>query len=133
MESLFSKAILLKLIKFGIVGFSGMIVDFGITIICKEKLKIQKYVSNAIGFTVAASTNWLLNRIWTFASNNPQILSEYLRFLGVSVIGLGINTLILFIFNEKLKWNFYLSKVFATGVVMLWNFFANNFFTFAGV
>ena len=51
----------------------------------------------------------------------------------VSLIGLGINTLILYIFNEKLKWNFYLSKVFATGVVMLWNFFANNFFTFAGV
>lgn len=131
MESLFSKAILLKLIKFGIVGFSGMIVDFGITIICKEKLKIQKYVSNAIGFTVAASTNWLLNRIWTFASNNPQILSEYLRFLGVSVIGLGINTLILWMLTDKVKLNFYLSKVGAIGITTIWNFLANNYFTFA--
>lgn len=131
MESLFSKAILLKLIKFGIVGFSGMIVDFGITIICKEKLKIQKYVSNAIGFTVAASTNWLLNRIWTFASNNPQILSEYLRFLGVSVIGLGINTLILWMLTDKVKLNFYLSKVAAIGITTIWNFLANNYLTFA--
>ena len=130
MESLFSKAILLKLIKFGIVGFSGMIVDFGITIICKEKLKNQKYVSNAIGFTVAASTNWLLNRIWTFASNNPQILSEYLRFLGVSVIGLGINTLILWMLTDKVKLNFYLSKVAAIGITTIWNFLANNYFTF---
>jgi len=131
MESLFSKAILLKLIKFGIVGFSGMIVDFGITIICKEKLKIQKYVSNAIGFTVAASTNWLLNRIWTFASNNPQILSEYLLFLGVSVIGLGINTLILWLLTDKVRLNFYLSKVAAIGITTIWNFLANNHFTFA--
>ena len=31
---------------------------------------------------------------------------------------------------QKMKWNFYLSKVIATGVVMVWNFLANNFFTF---
>ena len=131
METLLDKAILLKFIKFGIVGFSGMIVDFGITFLCKEKLKIQKYVSNAIGFTVAATTNWLLNRIWTFASNNPQILSEYLCFFGVSLIGLGINTLILWLLTDKAKLNFYLSKVGAIGITTIWNFLANNYFTFA--
>ena len=52
-----------KFIKFGVVGFSGVLVDFGITFVCKEWFKIPKYVSNAIGFTVAASTNYYLNRI----------------------------------------------------------------------
>ena len=131
METIFSKAILLKFIKFGIVGFSGMIVDFGITFLCKEKLKIQKYVSNALGFSVAATSNWLLNRIWTFTSNNPQILAEYLRFFAVSVIGLGINTLILWLLTDKAKLNFYLSKIGAIGVTTIWNFLANNYFTFA--
>lgn len=131
MDTLFSKIILLKFIKFGVVGFSGMIVDFGITFLCKEKLKIQKYVSNALGFTVAATTNWLLNRIWTFASNNPQILNEYLRFFAVSVIGLGINTLILWLLTDKVKLNFYISKIGAIGVTTIWNFLANNYFTFA--
>lgn len=130
-ESLLNKAILLKFIKFGVVGFSGMIVDFGVTFLCKEKLKIQKYVSNALGFTIAATTNWLLNRIWTFSSNNPQILSEYLRFFGVSLIGLGINTLILWLLTDKAKLNFYLSKVGAIGITTIWNFLANNYFTFA--
>lgn len=131
METIFSKAILLKFIKFGIVGFSGMIVDFGITFLCKEKLKIQKYVSNALGFSVAATSNWLLNRIWTFTSDNPQILAEYLRFFAVSVIGLGINTLILWLLTDKAKLNFYLSKIGAIGVATIWNFLANNYFTFA--
>lgn len=131
METIFSKAILLKFIKFGIVGFSGMIVDFGITFLCKEKLKIQKYVSNALGFSVAATSNWLLNRIWTFTSDNPQILAEYLRFFAVSVIGLGINTLILWLLTDKAKLNFYLSKIGAIGVTTIWNFLANNYFTFA--
>ena len=130
-ETLFNKAILFKFIKFGIVGFSGMIVDFGITFICKEKLKIQKYLSNALGFSVAATTNWLLNRIWTFSSNNPQILGEYLRFFAVSIIGLGVNTLILWLLTDRAKLNFYLSKIGAIGVTTIWNFLANNYFTFA--
>lgn len=130
-ESLLNMAILLKFIKFGVIGFSGMIVDFGLTYLCKEKLQIQKYVSNTIGFTVAATSNWLLNRIWTFASNNPQILSEYLLFLGVSLIGLSINTFILWLLIDKAKLNFYLSKVGAIGITTIWNFLTNNYFTFA--
>lgn len=126
------KAFLLKFLRFCIVGVSGTAIDFGLTWLCKEVFKIPKFIANAIGFVVAATNNYILNRIWTWGSTNDQVGVEYTKFFVVSLIGLGINTLILYIFNEKLKWNFYLSKVFATGVVMLWNFFANNFFTFAG-
>ena len=50
---------LFKFFKFVIVGFSGLIVDFSITFLLKEKLKIHRYLSNSAGFTVAASTNYL--------------------------------------------------------------------------
>lgn len=129
----FEKAFLMKFLKFCVVGFSGTAIDFGLTWLCKEIFKIPKFLANAIGFVVAATSNYILNRIWTWGSTNEQVGVEYVKFFAVSLIGLGLNTLILYIFNEKLKLNFYLSKVFATGVVMLWNFFANNFFTFAGV
>lgn len=129
----FEKAFLMKFLKFCVVGFSGTAIDFGLTWLCKEIFKIPKFLANAIGFVVAATSNYILNRIWTWGSTNEQVGVEYVKFFAVSLIGLGLNTLILYVFNEKLKFNFYLSKVFATGVVMLWNFFANNFFTFAGV
>lgn len=129
----FEKAFLTKFLKFCVVGFSGTAIDFGLTWLCKEIFKIPKFLANAIGFVVAATSNYILNRIWTWGSTNEQVGVEYVKFFAVSLIGLGLNTLILYIFNEKFKFNFYLSKVFATGVVMLWNFFANNFFTFAGV
>ncbi|MDD3738989.1 MAG: GtrA family protein [Lentimicrobiaceae bacterium] len=122
---------ILKFLKFGVVGGSGVIVDFGVTYLCKEKLRIQKYVSNAIGFTVAATTNYILNRIWTFQSNNPQIGKEYLSFIIISLIGLAINTFILWVLHKKFGWNFYFSKLFAIGVVTIWNFFANLLITFA--
>jgi putative flippase GtrA len=117
-------------LKFGVVGFSGVFVDFGITYLCKEKIKINKYISNAIGFICAATSNYILNRIWTFESENADVATEYGKFMLVSAIGLGINSLTLYLLTDKLKWNFYISKIFAIGVATLWNFFANVLFTF---
>lgn len=131
MFEIFQEEVLIKFIKFGIVGFSGIFVDFGLTWISKEKLGIQKYISNAIGFSFAATSNYYLNRIWTFQSINPEIALEFSQFIIVSLIGLAINTFILWLIVSRFKFNFYLSKVFAIIVVMLWNFFANLLFTFA--
>jgi len=131
MFEIFQQEVFFKFIRFGVVGFSGLFVDFGFTWLSKEKLKIQKYVANAIGFTFAATSNYYLNRVWTFQSENPEIVLEFSNFIFVSLIGLAINTLILYLIVSKLKYNFYLSKVFAIIVVMLWNFFANLLFTFA--
>jgi putative flippase GtrA len=131
MEEFVSKAFLWKFLKFGIVGFSGLFVDFGITYVCKEWLKIQKYVSNSIGFTAAATTNYILNRVWTFQSNDPNVALEYTEFLIISLIGLGLNNLILWLIVSRLKFNFYFAKLIAIGFVTIWNFLANYFITFA--
>lgn len=131
MEEYLSRTFLLKFLKFGIVGFTGLFVDFGTTYICKEWLKIQKYVANSIGFTVAASSNYVLNRIWTFKSQDPNIALEYTEFIIISLIGLVINNFILWLILKRFKVNFYLAKLFAIGVVTIWNFFANYFITFA--
>ncbi len=130
MSEIFNQVFITKFIKFGIVGFSGLFVDFGITYITKEWLKVPKYLANAIGFSVAASSNYFLNRIWTFQSHDPKIAVEFSLFFGISLIGLAINTLILWTLVSKFKLNFYLSKLFAIGVVTIWNFLANYFITF---
>jgi putative flippase GtrA len=128
----FTGIFLLKFLKFGIVGASGMILDFSLTYLFKEIVKVQKYVANAIGFTVAATTNYLLNRIWTFHDITPEITIQFIKFFIISLIGLGINTLILYILVNNYKINFYLSKLFAIAVVMIWNFTINFIFTFKG-
>lgn len=132
MAEFFTRAFLFKFLKFGIVGFSGVFVDFGITYVCKEWLRIHKYIANSIGFTVAASSNYIFNRIWTFRSHDPNIAMEYTEFLLISLAGLGINNFILWVIHSKFKQNFYLSKLFAIGVVTIWNFLANYYITFAG-
>ncbi len=125
------KTFLLKFLKFGAVGFSGVLVNFGVTWFFKEVCQLNKYLSNILGFVFAATTNYLLNRWWTFQSTNPQIGTEYAKYFLISVVGLGIDTLTVYLLHHRLKWNFYLSKVFAIGAAMLWNFFGNLLFTFA--
>ena len=122
--------ITLKFMKFCIVGFCGMLLDFGITYLCKEKFKIQKYVANAIGFMVAATANYFFNRIWTFQSSNPGVGLEYSKFILVSSIGLGINSFFLWLFINKLKKNFYFAKLIAIVITTIWNFTANLAITF---
>lgn len=133
MKSLFiiDKLLISKFLKFGIVGCSGMIIDLGITYLCKEILRINKFISNGIGFILAATSNYFLNRIWTFNSQSEEIGVQYIQFMIVSTIGLAINSLSLYFFNEKLKWNFYLSKLVAIAITTIWNFFGNLLFTFA--
>jgi putative flippase GtrA len=125
------EALIFKFIKFGLVGFSGIFVDFSVTYLLKEKLQIQKYLANSSGFLVATVSNYLLNRFWTFHSVDPAAFMQFSKFLGIAVIGLTFNNLIIFILNDKLKINFYLSKIFAIGAVSLWSFFANYVYTFA--
>lgn len=150
-----------RFIKFGVVGGFGTVVDFGITALLMYFFQMGEYYSmsfeeimsegldnvvfvvlfvNAIGFIVAATCNYYLNRIWTWRSKNPNVGGEYTRFLMVSIIGLIINIGAIYLCNRYLNWSFYwgelyiaafwVSKTIATLVVMFWNFFANNYFTF---
>ncbi len=122
--------IVMRFIRFGIVGASGMIVDFGVTWLCKEKLRWNKYVSNSLGFILAASNNYFWNRLWTFHSESVEIVREYSTFVLIALVGLGLNNLIIWLLHEKAQLNFYLSKLIAIGCVMIWNFSMNYVFTF---
>jgi putative flippase GtrA len=120
----------MRFIRFGIVGASGMIVDFGVTWLCKEKLRWNKYVSNSLGFILAATNNYFWNRLWTFHSESVEIVREYSTFVLIALVGLGLNNLIIWLLHEKAQLNFYLSKLIAIGCVMIWNFSMNYVFTF---
>ena len=119
----------ISFLKYCIVGFSGVVVDFSITYLFKEKVGINKYVGSMLGFSTSFTSNYVLNRIWTFANGNPEILEQYFSFLIISVIGLSLNTLFLYLF-QRIRINYYLSKGFAIIIVTIWNYMANSMITF---
>lgn len=126
----FNQAFFVKLVKFGVVGFAGLIVDFTVTYICKEKLKIHKYVSSSLGFSIATATNYKLNRFWTFDSHDAATMTQFGKYFMICLVGLALSNILIYILNDKLKWNFYVAKACAIVIVSLWNFFANYLYTF---
>ncbi len=119
-----------KIIKFGSTGLLGMGIDFGTTWLCKEKLKLNKYLASSIGFVLAIINNYIINRIWTFKSANPHWQQEFGKFFLFGVIGLFLNNGFVYLFHQKLKWNFYMAKLAATIIVFLWNFYTNYYLNF---
>ncbi|MBR1765553.1 MAG: GtrA family protein [Bacteroidales bacterium] len=134
------KSLFFKFVKFGVVGAFGSVIDFGLTALCKGIFGMPELLANAIGFTVAATNNYILNRTWTWRSTSKNVGIEYSKFIVISVIGLGLNSLIVFLLKDvnlvprfvetTLDWDFWVAKIIATAVVTLWNFFGNMLFTF---
>jgi len=156
------KKLFLTFVKFAVVGTTGTVVDFLTTAVCMLLLGLKEYISesvaslstvevagyvmtaillaNMVGFVVSATTNFLLNRIWTWKSSDPDIRGQYLKFFAVSVGGLLINLFIIYLCNRYLTLEFtvmgifisrfWIAKVVATGVVMFWNFTVNHLYTF---
>jgi putative flippase GtrA len=125
-----SNIIDVRFLKFGLVGLSGMVIDFSITWVCKEKLKLNKYISNSLGFCCAVSNNFLLNRYWTFEKTSQPFAPQFAIFAAVSLTGLLINNIFLYLLTKYTKSNFYILKLIVIGLVFFWNYFINFLFTF---
>jgi len=122
--------VLIKIFRFGIVGLTGMVLDFAITWVLKEKLTINKYIANIMGFVVAAINNFYINYIWTFNASSTNMQLDFVKFFVFALIGLALNSALLFLFHEKYKVHFYLAKALAIICVFAWNFTTNYFFNF---
>jgi putative flippase GtrA len=119
-----------RFIKFGLVGISGMAIDFSVTWLCKEKLQLNKYIANSAGFCCAVISNFLLNRYWTFNAIAQPVAGQLAKFALVSATGLLINNILLYLLVKYFKTNFYLLKLIVIGLVFFWNYFINFLFTF---
>jgi len=124
------KKIFKQFIKFGLVGILSFIVDAGIYLVLTRYLAFFYIMAKAISFVLAATNSYIFNRAWTFRSSNLAVGREFSKFLLISVIGLGLNTLFMFLAVEQFKLKDLYGLVIATILVMFWNFTANKFWTF---
>lgn len=129
-RKLLARGKLLQMVKFGIAGASGLLIDFAITWLCKERLGWNFYLANIAGFLVAVTNNYFINRRWAFASNSKNIGIQFTKFLLVSVIGILLNTACIYTLHQLANIGFYTSKFIAIIIVFLWNYFANAAITF---
>lgn len=119
-----------KILKFGVVGVLGMAIDFSVTWVLKEKLKVNKYLANSAGFCCAVVSNFILNNIWTFDTPDDGTAKRLCFFIIIAALGLLISIVSLYFLIKFAKINFYLLKLGVIGIVFFWNYFLNLTFTF---
>ena len=120
---------LVKVFRFAMVGLSGLVLDFAVTWLLKEKARANKYLANSCGFIVAVINNFTWNRLWTFESQQLW-WPEMSKFVFFALIGLLLNNLLILLFHEKWGMKFYPAKALAIICVFVWNFGSNFFFNF---
>lgn len=133
-KSLFTgeaKGTIVQLFRYGFVGGAAFIVDYGALYILTEYAGFHYLLSATIAFILGLLTNYLLSISWVF--NNGKMsnrLLEFLVFALIGVIGLGLNTIIMYISTDLLGVHYMISKIISTILVFFWNFFARKFILF---
>ena len=117
------KKLMEQIMKFGIVGVICFGIDYGLMILLTEAVGIKYLISSGISFTVSVIVNYILSLKFVFETdqNNNKIM-EFLVFIVLSVIGLGINQVLMCVCVDKFHIFYMLSKIGVTGVVMGYNF-----------
>ena len=121
---------IILLIRFTIAGLLGVILNFLTTYILKEFLKINKFISNSIGISLALFVNFLLNRNWTFNKNHEIISTQIYIYLIIVLISIFFNHAIVYLCNKRLNINFYFSKCIAVFLIFFWNYYMHSNYTF---
>jgi len=119
-----------QFVKFGIVGVTSTIIDWGIYLGLTRIFGLFYLMAKILSFSVAVLNSYIWNRRWTFRSNDPRKLKQFIKFLTISIVGLVLNSTIMFLAVDHLKLHDIWGLVLATAIVTIWNFLANKLYTF---
>ncbi|WP_165024085.1 GtrA family protein [Dysgonomonas sp. ZJ279] len=139
-----------QLIKYGMVGVVGLIIDMSIYYLLVNKfavhyafsphisnllggnmsvLMLNILISNIISQTLAVINNFVLNSYFTFKVTDNKI-KRFFSFVGIACIGMVVSSVLLTLFIGVIGLNNMVAKVFAVLIVAMMQFVINKLFTF---
>ena len=120
----------LQLVRFGIVGGVGFVVNLGVYTLCVHPLGIDYHAAALVAWLIAVINNFILNRHWTFDAGGNRARSQAVRFLVVSLVALGFSLLFLTLLVEAAGVAKVPAQALAVGASMPLNFLGNKLWSF---
>lgn len=121
--------LLIQIFKFGIVGGIAFLIDYVVLFCCKEFIGLSVLLSAAIAFTVSVVYNYIASVKWVFDVNKEKSAKKnFVIFIILSIIGLIITEIIMWIGSDIMKINYLIVKIIATAIVMIFNFITRKMF-----
>lgn len=116
-----------QIFRFLVVGGSATVIDYGIMVALTELAGMNYLLSSGISFSVSVVYNYILSTKWVFLSNESRnSVWKFTVFVVLSIIGLLINLVFMWIFTDGLGISYMISKIGATVVVMVYNFISRK-------
>ena len=138
-----------RFLKFAVVGAIGALIDFGVMNLLVASIRAPFVIAGTISFVCAVISNFTWNRFWTYPeSRSKPLMGQLGQFTLVNAAGLLIRIPILKYLEPALDQLFTNLSVtsryhqllshnstlaIAIGVVMLWNFYVNRYWTYNDV
>nr|WP_288544671.1 GtrA family protein [uncultured Faecalibacillus sp.] len=123
------KKLINQLLKFGLVGGIAFLIDYGLLFICTEWFGIYYFISSIISFSVSVIFNYIASVLWVFDVDQEKSKTKnFIIFIALSIVGLGINQIIMYYGVEVLNLYYMLIKLIATFIVMIFNFITRKMF-----
>jgi len=118
--------------QYYLVGASGVFVNLGILYALKEYVGLWYLLSSAIAIYVSMTTNFILNKTWTFKDTmaKQRLIFMYGKFIGISLVGMIIQLGFNYIFVDKFSMYYLLAAFISIGIASGVNFILNRHITF---
>jgi len=120
--------LILQLIKFSIVGIIAAFIDVGLLVILKELISVNVFIASAVSFCISVTVNYILSMSFVLKSKNNGKLKEFTIFVILSIGGLCLNQIILWIGVKFMSVYYLIVKFIAMVIVPIYNFLTRKIF-----
>lgn len=125
---------LYKAARFYTVGASGFVVNYLISLLFAGGISDMWYLhANVIGIIASISTNFILNKAWTFGDRDFRIkktMSQYGKFALFSSLGALVQLGMVYFLVDSAEISYPLALILAVATAAFGNFVLNKKFTF---
>jgi putative flippase GtrA len=120
----------IQLLKFGLVGGSGYLINLAVFALLADGLGVHHVLAAVGAFCVAVTNNFVLNRYWTFGPGEGPAHFQAARFFTVSLASLGLNIAVLELLISGHVTGELTAQAIAVAVAMPFNFLGNKLWAF---
>lgn len=123
------KKLIAQFMKFGIVGVIAFVIDFGFMVLLTEVFGVPYLISTTVSFIISVIFNYFASMRFVFKRKDDMSRRrEFIIFVVLSVIGLVINDVFMWLMVDFLFIDYRISKIVVTFIVAVWNFVTRKIF-----
>lgn len=113
-----------KIYRYIVSGIVAAAVDFGLLYILVDLCGLWYLVSATIAFIATVCTSFVMQKFWTFENSDTSVIARQMAgYVVLSIINIGVNTVLMYVFVDLLTIHYIIAQVYATIIIAAYGFF----------